>query len=35
MFYGYPAAVTLEHHFPIADNNETDSKTYLRLLFDF
>ena len=35
MFYGYPAAVTLEHHFPIADNEEKDSKTYIRFLFDF
>jgi len=35
IFYGYPAAITLEHHFPIADNQETDSKTYLRFLFDF
>ena len=35
MFYGYPAAVTLEHHFPISDNEEKDSKTYIRFLFDF
>ena len=35
LFYGYPAALTLEHHFPIADEEEKKSKTYLRLLFDF
>jgi hypothetical protein len=37
LFYGYPAAVTLEHHFPILhDSIElNDGKTYMKFLFDF
>ena len=35
LFYGYPLALTLEHHFAIGDSNETQGKTYMKLLFDF
>ena len=35
MFYGYPAALTAEHHFALNDQSETKGKTYLKLLFDF
>ncbi len=35
MFYGYPAALTAEHHFALNDRSETKGKTYLKLLFDF
>ena len=34
MFYGYPAALTAEHHFALNDQSETKGKTYLKL-FDF
>ena len=37
LFYGYPAAVTLEHHYPIS-NDDTwwkEGKTYIKFLFDF
>ena len=37
LFYGYPAAITLEHHFPILldEINLNDGKTYMKFLFDF
>jgi len=35
LFYGYPLALTLEHHFAIGDSSETQGKTYMKLLFDF
>jgi len=37
LFYGYPAAVTLEHHFPVSldDIQLNDGKTYMKFLFDF
>tara|TARA_Y100001970_G_scaffold124989_1_gene154780 strand:- start:7501 stop:10494 length:2994 start_codon:yes stop_codon:yes gene_type:complete len=42
LFYGYPAAVTLEQHYPVVldglrffDIDIYESKTYLRLLFNF
>jgi len=35
LFYGYPLALTLEHHFAISDSSETQGKTYVKLLFDF
>lgn len=37
LFYGYPAAVTLEYHFPIFDDeiDSSNGKTYMKLLFDF
>ena len=35
MFYGYPLAITIEHHLPIADDVEKSGKTYMRFLFDF
>ena len=37
LFYGYPAAITLEHHFPVSadDIKLDDGKTYMKFLFDF
>ena len=35
LFYGYPLALTFEHHFAIADPSETQGKSYIKLLFDF
>ena len=36
LFYGYPAAVTIEYHFPISlANINEDGKTYMKFLFDF
>ena len=37
LFYGYPAAVTLEHHYPISNCNTwwKEGKTYIKFLFDF
>ena len=37
LFYGYPAAITLEYHFPIFDDeiDSSNGKTYMKLLFDF
>ena len=42
LFYGYPAAVTFEHHYPITINNNdvfsfnlNQGKSYFKLLFDF
>ena len=42
LFYGYPAAVTLEQHYPVMlaglrffDIDIYESKTYLKLLFNF
>ena len=42
LFYGYPAALTFEHHYPITDENNdiksinlNEGKSYFKLLFDF
>ena len=35
LFYGYPLALSVEHHFAIADKSETKGKSYIKLLFDF
>ena len=35
IFYGYPIALTLEHHIPLLDKEEKKGKTYFKLLFDF
>tara|TARA_A100001011_G_scaffold400859_1_gene520058 strand:- start:13132 stop:16104 length:2973 start_codon:yes stop_codon:yes gene_type:complete len=42
LFYGYPAALTFEHHYPITDENNDikfinlgEGKSYFKLLFDF
>lgn len=37
LFYGYPAAMTLEYHFPIFDDeiDSSNGKAYMKLLFDF
>ena len=35
LFYGYPLALTFEHHFALADRSETQGKSYIKLLFDF
>ena len=35
LFYGYPLALTLEHHFAINNPSETKGKSYIKLLFDF
>ena len=35
LFYGYPLALSIEHHFAIADKSETKGKSYIKLLFDF
>lgn len=35
IFYGYPLAMSIEHHFALNDKSETKGKSYFKLLFDF
>lgn len=34
-FYGYPTALAWEYHVPLNDDNESDGKQYVTLLFNF